>query len=178
MGLGHITSRLDRFLVSTHLINPRPKVKILCFAVSDHKPICLFFLPVENLGPLPFRFNQIWLEMEEFRDIISSTWCCFIPGSPTYSWEQKLRRVKDALKSWEKTQFQEPAEQNKSIIKDMEQLQAEMEVSTITKEHLLKEIDLESQLQKILRHEEEGWRLLSRIFWLKGGDQNTNFFQN
>ena len=53
-----------------------------------------------------------------------------------------------------------------------------MEVNTITKEHLLKEIDLETQLQKILRQEEEGWRLRSRIFWLKGGDLNTKFFQN
>ena len=60
----------------------------------------------------------------------------------------------------------------------MELMQDQMEVSTITKEHLLKEIDLETQLQKILRHEEEGWKLHSRIFWLKGGDQNTKFFQN
>ena len=86
--------------------------------------------------------------------------------------------MKIALKSWAKTQFQEPAEQNKIIIKDMELLQAEMEAISINKEHLLKEIQLESKLQKILRHEEEGWRLRARIFWLKGGDQNTKFFQN
>ena len=60
----------------------------------------------------------------------------------------------------------------------MELLQAEMEVSTVTKEHLFKEIELESKLQKILRTEEEEWRLRSCIFWLKGGDQNTKFFQN
>ena len=60
----------------------------------------------------------------------------------------------------------------------MEILQAEMEVSTITKEHLVKEIELETKLQKILRQEEEGWRLRSRILWLKGGDQNMKFFQN
>ena len=41
----------------------------------------------------------------------------------------------------------------------MEALQAEMEESEITKEHLVKEIELEKNLQKILRHEEEGWRL-------------------
>ena len=60
----------------------------------------------------------------------------------------------------------------------MELLQAEMEVSMVTKEHLFKEIELESKLQKILRAEEEEWRLRSHIFWLKGGDQNTKFFQN
>ena len=60
----------------------------------------------------------------------------------------------------------------------MELLQAEMEVIMVTKEHLLKEIELESKLQKILKHEEEGWRFRSHIFWLKGGDQNMKFFQN
>ena len=45
-------------------------------------------------------------------------------------------------------------------------------------DHLVKEIELETSLQKILRQEEEGWRLRSRILWLKGGDRNTKFFQN
>ena len=35
----------------------------------------------------------------------------------------------------------------------MEALQAEMEESEITKEHLVKEIELETSLQKILRQE-------------------------
>ena len=60
----------------------------------------------------------------------------------------------------------------------MEALQAEMEENEITKEHLVKEIELETSLQKILRQEEEGWRLRSCILWLKGGDQNTKLFQN
>ena len=161
MGPGYIAARMDRLLVSTHLLNPLPEVKILCSAVSDHKPICLFFPPMENLGPLPFRFNRIWLESDEVWAIISNTWHYFIPGSPAFSWEQKLKRVKEALKLWAKTQFHEPMEQNKNIVKEMEQLQEEMEVSVITKEHLLKEIDLETQLQKILRQEGEGWRLRS-----------------
>ena len=60
----------------------------------------------------------------------------------------------------------------------MEALQAEMEENEITKAHLVKEIELETSLQKILRQEEEGWRIWSRILWLKGEDQNTKLFQN
>ena len=83
-----------------------------------------------------------------------------------------------ALKLWVKNHFREPAQQKEQIIRDMESLQVEMEACEITKEHLIKEIELESTLQKILRQEEEGWRLRSRILWLKGGDQNTKFFQH
>ena len=72
MGPGHIAARLDRFLVSTHLLNSYPEAKILCSPVSDHKPICLFFPPAKNLGPLPLRFNRIWMESEGVKEIISS----------------------------------------------------------------------------------------------------------
>ena len=92
------------------------------------------------------------------------TWRCFISGTPAFSWEQKLKRVKATLKSWAKTQYEEPSEQKKTILKDLELLQDEMEVNMITKEHLFKETELESKLQKILRVEEEAWRLRSCIF--------------
>ena len=61
--LGHIADRLDRVLVSTHLLRNLPflESKLLCSAISDHNPLCLFFPLMENLGPLPFRFNHLWL---------------------------------------------------------------------------------------------------------------------
>ena len=105
IGPGHIAARLDHFLVSTHLLNAYPETKILSSCVSDHKPISLFFPPVENLGPLPFKYNRIWLESKGLKDIIIQAWRCFIPGSPAFSCEQKLKRIKAALKLWVKNHF-------------------------------------------------------------------------
>ena len=74
--------------------------------------------------------------------------------------------------------YQEPSHKKIEIVKKMEALQEDMEKDEITREHLLREIELEKSLQTILRQEEEGWRLRSRVLWLKGGDQNTKFFQD
>ena len=112
IGLGHIAIRMDSVLVSTHLLRTYSESKLLCTAISDHKSICLFFLPLENLGPLPFRFNHLWLESEGVRDIISNAWHCFIPRSLAFSSEQKLKRVKLTLKSWAKHHYQEPSKKN------------------------------------------------------------------
>ena len=38
------------------------------------------------------------------------------------------------------------------------------------------EIDLQKELHKALRREEEYWRVNSRSTWLQAGDKNTSFF--
>ena len=71
IGPDHIAAHLDRVLVNTHLLSSHLESKLLCSAISDHKPICLFFPPLENLGPLPFHFNHLWLEADGVKDIIA-----------------------------------------------------------------------------------------------------------
>ena len=46
--------------------------------------------------------------------------------------------------------------------------------STEAKDHLIK---LEIEKPKLLRKQEEEWRLKSRAIWPKAGDDNTKFFQ-
>ena len=59
----------------------------------------------------------------------------------------------------------------------MESLQDNMEKTEITREHLLREIELEKSLQTILRKEEEGWSLCSRVLWLRGAIKTANYFK-
>ena len=95
------------------------------------------------MGPLPFRFNHLWLESEGVQDIILKACLCFIPGSLTFIWEQNLKRVKSALKSWATQHYQEPSLKKIEIVKNMEAVQEDMEKTEITRVHLLREIELE-----------------------------------
>ena len=69
----------------------------------DHKPIQLELLEEIFLGPIPVRFSPLWIKEEGFMDLVQSTWNRLVLGSPFYVWEEKLRRLKLALKRWEKT---------------------------------------------------------------------------
>ena len=100
MGPRHIAARLDRFLVqdSFILLGLNPTSKILAFGGSDHKPITLEMKKDQNLGPIPFQFSPLWASHNEFLGIVVKAWSASVKGSPFYTWEEKLRRVKKVLK--------------------------------------------------------------------------------
>ena len=102
-----VQSRLDRFLVTDSWDNmfngavqgilPRP--------VSDHFPILLEGGGMKR-GPSPFRFENMWLEEEGFKDQMKMWWGSLnFTGSSSYILDAKLRALKNILKIWNKEEF-------------------------------------------------------------------------
>lgn len=116
VGTEHISARLDRFLVqSSIMMNKKITTKILPKLASDHKPIQLHLEDEEDLGPLPFRFNPLWIERDGFLEIVKEAWAKPISGSSSYVWEQKLKATKQALKDWIKAPVINPINQRKGL---------------------------------------------------------------
>jgi hypothetical protein len=65
---GHITARLDRFLVYSSFLplGLDSSSRILPFTGSDHRPIQLEIKKEKNLGHIPFCFSPLWLQYEGF----------------------------------------------------------------------------------------------------------------
>ena len=55
----------------------------------------------KNVGP--FRFNPMWANHPEFLKIVADSWSSLVIGSLFFVWEEKLRRLKKALKIWAKS---------------------------------------------------------------------------
>jgi hypothetical protein len=110
VGLQHIAARLDRFLISSNfLLSPLDiSSQILPSAISNHKPITLSFLSPQNFGPLPFRFNQLWMDNPAIPTLVAQAWTTPFSGSPNFFWESKLKSVKISLKDWVKKSYTPP----------------------------------------------------------------------
>jgi exonuclease III len=177
VGPGHIAARLDRFLVQSSflLLGLTATSEILPHSVSDHKPIRIEIKTDQVHGPIPFRFNPTWIQDKDFLLLVSKSWTSIVKGSAFYVWEEKLRRLKTALKTWAKGQAN-PITSRKEAQKQLENHQLEMENKEITQEGLQHEDRLQRQWHKACREEECYWRQKSRSLWLKEGDKNTSYF--
>jgi exonuclease III len=106
IGPGHIAARLDRFLVQSSflVLGLEAKTEILTHSASDHKPIRLEIKKDQVKGPIPFRFSPNWIYDKGFSDIVTKVWATTVQGSASHVWEEKIKMLKYALKSWAKNQ--------------------------------------------------------------------------
>ena len=57
-------------------------------------------------GPSPFRFENIWLKVEEFKDLLKAWWEGEnFNGSASFILTEKLKVVKIKLKEWNRDVF-------------------------------------------------------------------------
>ena len=138
VGIKHVAARLDKFLVSSTFLQKDLLSTSLALpsAVSDHKPLALILSPPANLGPIPFKFNPIWLHDVKIMELIQREWNTQHLGSPGYIWDSKLRTMKDALNKWVKEEFEEPNKQKINLQRELAALQYIMEVEEVSTKHL------------------------------------------
>ena len=99
--------RLDRFLVIDNwdslfngivqFVLPRP--------IFDNFPILLYGGGLKR-GPSSFRFENMWLKEEGFKDLVKNWWVSFnFNGVINFVLDAKLRALKVILKTWNKEVF-------------------------------------------------------------------------
>ncbi|RVW97689.1 Transposon TX1 uncharacterized 149 kDa protein [Vitis vinifera] len=100
-------ARLDRFLVNTSWLDQFSSVlqSRLPRPLSDHFPVSLEGGGLRR-GPSPFRFENMWLKVEGFQDMIRRWWWEIeVRGNASYRLATKLKEIKQKLKVWNKEVF-------------------------------------------------------------------------
>ncbi|RVW12842.1 putative ribonuclease H protein [Vitis vinifera] len=145
-------ARLDRFLVNTSWLDQFSGVlqRRLPRPLSDHFPVLLEGGGLRR-GPSPFRFENMWLKVEGFQDLIRS-WCLEQGGFGNLGCNKAA--------ALQQVEFWDLVESDRILSVEETELKKE------AKENYKKWVLLE----------ETHWRQLSREIWLREGDRNTGYF--
>ncbi|RVW90073.1 LINE-1 reverse transcriptase-like [Vitis vinifera] len=157
-------ARLDRFLVSPSWLDKFSGViqRRLPRPVSDHFPILLEGGGLRR-GPSPFRFENMWLKVEGFLDLVRSWWREIeVRGTASYRLAAKMKELKQKLKVWNREVFGNLEGNKRAALQQVDYWDGvESERSLSLEETELKKEAKESYKKWVLL-EESHWRQLSR----------------
>ncbi|XP_058774477.1 uncharacterized protein LOC131648765 [Vicia villosa] len=101
-GDGKLRSRLDRFLMSSNIINRWGVVgqEIGERDISDHCPVWIV-ADKSDWGPKPFKFNNEWFQHKDFLGYVEREWRSMeVYGRGDFVLKEKLSRLKNKLRWW------------------------------------------------------------------------------
>lgn len=142
--------------------------------ISDHCPVWLVGED-KNWGPKPFRFNNCWLEHADFRNFVEERWCELqINGLASFILKEKMKKLKDCLKRWNKEVFGVFDLNIDKLVKDMNVMEeAAASGDQIDVERVK---SLSAQFWDQLKYKEILLAQKSRVKWIAEGDANTRYF--
>lgn len=129
--------RLDRILINVLFLSTFfvGYANILPFSAFDHYPITLTLESHCPLGSIPFKYSSLWNCIPVVKEIVQHTWNQHVKGSPSFIWQTKQRRTKQAIKKWAKTSYKEHEKIKKEIKNNLDCIQRTIEEHGLSQEN-------------------------------------------
>ncbi|KAL0412317.1 UNVERIFIED_CONTAM: hypothetical protein Slati_3821400 [Sesamum latifolium] len=143
----------------------------------NHCPLLLSVATETKKGPAPFRFQNMWTKHHAFKQCVLTSWQFPINGKGMFKLQQKLYRLKAALKNWNWEVFGNIFQN----IKEAEQRSKAAEErydNDPSDTNLIAMNKATAELTLALSMEECYWRQKSACKWLSEGEKTTKYFHS
>ncbi|KAK9057871.1 hypothetical protein SSX86_022710 [Deinandra increscens subsp. villosa] len=174
---GRNASKIDRFLVSPSFFDffRNPEAIVLDSSIADHRPI-LLRQSSKDFGPTPFKFFNSWLNDNEFDKVVVSSWVKqLIHVSKFIVFKNKLKRLKEDLKTWRKNRMPNSSMLD-SAIKELVDLDTIIDGGFASDAESQRRLEVRKLIQDLEKNLNQDLAQKAKIKWGKLGDENSKFF--
>lgn len=158
---------LDRFLISNDrdCLFGGASQEILPCPTSDHFQVALEGSRGAPQGLLPFRFTNMSLKEEGFKELVKAWWQQFdFSCTGNYILVEKLKALKSKLKEWNGTMFGKVDENKKAPFKTITHWDNLQSQRTLTPQELEQQLEAINDFKKWAISEVTSWCQKSREF--------------
>jgi hypothetical protein len=170
--------RLDRAICNIDWINACSTVKVstLTKLRSDHFPILLEFKNQDIHVASNFKFMKMWIAHPDCINIIKQSWNSNFTGCPMFILNQKLKKVKENLKVWNKSVFGNIHSNVKNATAKVDSIQQDIDTFGPTDDLIDQERLAKIDLENVLNMDEIFWKEKAKVKWHCDGERNTAYF--
>lgn len=175
---GTCKSRIDRALINEKWAElwTDTGLRGLPRSISDH---CAMILQtkLEHWGAKPFRFINAWFTHPQFRETVEKSWREEgIVGWGGFVLKEKLKRLKEVLKSWNKEHFGHLDNSILMLRNEIKDLDLEDDNDLLSEAGATRRREAMAQLLLHLNNKRSLLAQKARLRWLKEGDVNSKSF--
>lgn len=145
---------------------------ILPLGISHHSP--LIFKSNEGHIRTPFRYFNYWAKLPGFARLIQEAWAAGVRGTPLYRVVTKIKRVKEKIIEWKKTQILLPTKLQDTR-KQLKDIQRRLVVDPGNVHLQADERSTKGYLDSLDMAEESMYKQRSRDLAVNLGDGNTKY---
>jgi hypothetical protein len=178
MQMDPLMVQLDWFFTSSAwtIKYPNTMVNPLAKPISDHIPCVVSIgssIPKANI----FRFENHWIRMPGFIDVVKTIWEINCPGDSAKCISSKFKLLRKALKNWSTSLsvLNKLVSNCNEVIFMLDEFEEKrkLHISEWNFRNIVK-----ARLQHILSCKQEYWKKRCTARWARLGDENTSFFHS
>ncbi|GKE46583.1 RNA-directed DNA polymerase, eukaryota, reverse transcriptase zinc-binding domain protein, partial [Tanacetum coccineum] len=145
------------------------------YRISDHSPTILRIPTCSKVKPKPFKFTNLLVHNERFKELVKDKWCMRFSGFHMYCVVQKLKSLKKPL---QKLLF-DHGNLYDNVVKlrmEVDKVQKDLDMDPFNINLREEEAAYVQAFNEALIMEERFLKQKAKIEWLRVGDSNSDYF--
>lgn len=110
-----------------------------------------------------FKFENWWLNVEGFNDMVQRWNGFVVEGCPDYKFSITLKMLKQKLEVWSKTTLFEFSNKRNNLLEELAETDRTQDNRDLTEDEMMVRATIFVELEVLAKNEEASWRKKSRV---------------